>query len=180
MLDEHTNARDAAKALFMLYKDELYQYARFTLGSPIEADDFVQDVFLKTIRSWDSFQHQSSPRTWLWSIARHTMKDRIRKIKRSPTQTDSSAIDQLEDRAINADETIALTLEWAIRQLPIPYRQAVVLRLVQDKSSMEVAEILGWSESKVRVTLHRATQRLRTLLSDHMPNRQWEESSHER
>lgn len=172
MLDEHTNARDAAKTLFRMYKDELYQYARFTLGNPTEADDFVQDVFLKAMRTWDRFQHQSTSRTWLWSIARHTMKDKMRKIKRTGKRQDTAVIDELMDKRTESDTDAALTLEWAIRKLSVPYRQVIVLRLIQDKSSAEVAEILGWSDPKVRVTLHRATQQLRALLTD---DKQWRE-----
>lgn len=155
-------ARDAVSRLFEAYGDGVYQYVRYSLSNPVEAEDITQDVFLEALRSWSNFRGGSSEKTWLWSIARHRIQDRLRQRGREgvSAELDEDAL----PGGVAADTDTRLDLERALRQLSIDQRQVFTLRIIQDKPAAEVASILGWSNVKVRVTLHRALKALESLL----------------
>ena len=155
-------ARDAANRLFELYGDGVYQFIRFSLSNPVEAEDIAQDVFLEAFRSWNSFRGGSSEKTWLWSIARHRIQDRIRQRGREGASAELD-LDSLAD-SVSPDPDTLLDLERSLQHLSLDQRQVFTLRVIQDKPAAEVASILGWSNVKVRVTLHRALKALESLL----------------
>ena len=73
----------AARKLFEQHGDEVYRYIRFTIGNASDADDILQDVFLRVLESWHRFHHHSSPKTWLWSIVNNCMREYFREQKRA-------------------------------------------------------------------------------------------------
>lgn len=153
-MSQTETSSEAVKRLFEDYADEVYQYLRFTLGRPSEAEDIVQDVFLEALRAWPRFEGRSSEKTWLWSIIRHKMVDRLRQRQRGRAETSAQV-----GEGASEDVDIAATrvdLERSLQRLPLAQRQVFILRIIQDKSSSEVSQLLGWSNVKVRVTLHRA------------------------
>jgi RNA polymerase sigma-70 factor (ECF subfamily) len=153
------SSSEAARMLFDQSGDEVYRYIRFTVGSEADAEDILQDVFLRVLQSWSHFNHRSSPKTWLWSIANNCLREYFRKQRRShgivPYERD------IED-STQADRTLFLELERSLDCLTIPQRQVFVERIIHEKSSTETSEALGWSEAKVRTTLHRAIKNIRT------------------
>lgn len=159
------NGLDAAAAteqLYELYKGDIYKYARFSLGSPLDAEDVVQDVFIQVLRKWHQFRGEASPKTWLWAITRSSIIDRARKIKKYGREVPNH-----DGQEPSAEEQSYQTIETEqlLTSLPENYRQVIVLRILQDMSTMDTAYILGWSESKVKVTLHRAIEKLRIQLN---------------
>lgn len=156
-------ASDAVERLFDRHADEIYQYVRFTLGDAAEAEDLVQDIFLDALKSWPAFRGHSSERTWLWAIARHRLTDRMRQRSRR-----SAALIATTDPGITGPEDTAalrLDLEQSLQQLPAPQRQVFIVRIIQDQSTSEAAQLLGWSPVKVRVTLHRALKALKARMT---------------
>ena len=162
------NSREAIDRLFEQHGDEIYQFARFSLGNPIEAEDIVQDVFLQALRSWDVFRGDSSERTWLWSITRHRLQDQFRQRRRQGNVDSGLDVNDLESVERSDPDTL-LDLEHGLRHLSIAQRQVFTLRIVQDKSTSNTARILGWSDIKVRVTLHRALKAMKHLLVQSEP-----------
>ncbi|MCL6443090.1 MAG: sigma-70 family RNA polymerase sigma factor [Alicyclobacillus sp.] len=158
MADIQDQAKRAIQELLEQYGNEIYQYALYTLGDRSLAEDAVQEIFLRALQAWPRFEHRSSPRTWLWAIARNHVRDVIRKKRRAGHQaevllehvTHQPCDDHLLDR---------IELESALQSLPVSYRQVIILRVIQDRPVREVAELLGWSEVRVRVTLHRAIKK---------------------
>ncbi|WP_274436572.1 RNA polymerase sigma factor [Alicyclobacillus sp. ALC3] len=147
-----------ARELFERYGDDVYRYLRFSLGSAHDADDLLQDVFVQVLQSWERFEHRSTERTWLFSIANHCVHDFLRKSnRRTPTV---EITEDLADRTV-IDWDIPIALEHSLRHLTLPQRQVFVMRVVQDVSTAETAAVLGWSEAKVKVTLHRAVKEIR-------------------
>ncbi len=147
--------------MFELYANDLYRYVRLTLGGH-EAMDVVQEVFLRAFRSWDTFRHDANEKTWLFTIARNYIFDLLRK-KRTETN-----FLQNYDPPFAKDETATvetfIVLEQALTHLKKTYRHVFVLRHVENLTVQETAQVLGWSESKVRTTDHRAIGQLRKLL----------------
>ncbi len=171
MASTDEDARQAVSRLFDLYADDIYRFVRFSLGNPAEVEDIVQDVFLQAMRSWGGFRGASSEKTWLWSIARHRMVDWIRRRGRETTGIGED-MDRLE--GAHSDPDALIDLELTLRRLPMEQRQVLILRIVQDKSSAEAAGILGWSNVRVRVTLHRALKALEGLLAQEESSREGE------
>lgn len=153
------DAAAATEELFSLYKSDVYRYARFTLGSASDAEDIVQEVFLRVLKNWDKFRGDANPKTWLWTITRRCIVDRARKRHRDKNQT--SFEEQLGGYVVDSNSTAALEVEELLKTLTPDQREVVTLRLIQDWSTAKTAEILGWSESKVKTTLHRAVTRIR-------------------
>ncbi len=174
------SAREAIDRLFERYGDEVYQFARFSLADLAEAEDVVQDVFLQALRSWQDFRGDSSERTWLWSIARHRLQDQIRRQGRRGGHEESGVdMDSLAGAAPSDPDAI-VDLERSLQHLSIEQRQVFTLRMIQDKSTAETARVLGWSDIRVRVTLHRALKALGRLLVSVEPLPEGEGSYHGR
>ncbi len=155
-------AGKAVERLFGRYGDEIYRFARFSLGSSPEAQDVVQEVFLGALRNWDRFAGRSSERTWLFAIAKHAIADSLRRRRSDP----SESTERLQ--SVQAAEDVGLgrlDLEASLRLLPIAQRQVFILRIIEDRSVAETSTLLGRSAVWVRVTLHRALRRLRESLS---------------
>lgn len=165
MVGNQLPPRDAIKLLFEQYGTEIYQYIRYTLGDPMIAEDVVQEIFLRALKAWPKFEHRSSARTWLWSIVRNHLRDVLRQKKKLAMQV---ALDEefIENFDTGQDSFSVVELESVLQSLTIPYRQVVTLRIIQDKSNQEVAELLGWTEAKVRVTFHRALKKLKQIFSE--------------
>lgn len=158
------SAKEGIHSLFDLYANDIYRYARFTLQDHAEAKDVVQEVFLRAFRQWDRFRHESSYKTWLLSITRNYMYDVLRKRKTQSNYLDAYTPPYHSDPTTTTDDLIVL--EQSLAKLKDAYRHVIVLRHVEGLSVHEVAQILDWSEGKVRTTLHRALKQLRSEMGD--------------
>ncbi|MCL6442200.1 MAG: RNA polymerase sigma factor [Alicyclobacillus sp.] len=153
------DASEATRFLFDAYADAVYRYARYILRDSTEAEDAVQDIFIKVLRSWDQFQGRADPKTWLWTITRHHLYDRLRKRKADGLlfMQLSNAIEEM----VQVSQPHDLEIEELLLGLKLSYRQVLVLRYLEGMATEEIAAALGWSHAKVRTTLHRAIKELR-------------------
>ncbi|MFD1673327.1 RNA polymerase sigma factor [Alicyclobacillus fodiniaquatilis] len=165
MDDFQSSTANAIKDLFEKYGDEVYQYVRYTLGDAIQAEDVVQEIFLRALQAWPRFEHRSSSRTWLWSIVRNYLSDVLRRKKRNKRFTEID-LEIMADTLSVSDSFASVELDSVLQSVPAVYRQVIILRIIQDKTSKEVAELLGWTENKVRVTLHRALKKLQHIIGE--------------
>lgn len=153
---------------FDTYSDDVYKFLVYYMSTP-DVEDIVQDVFIKAIDRYDSFRGESNPKTWLISIARNLAIDQARKKK---TRDWRKLIDIYDYQTNTSPEEQQLTLESklelhrAITELKQTYRDVVVLRGIEELSVAETADILKWSETKVRVTYHRALKNLKTEVEE--------------
>jgi RNA polymerase sigma-70 factor, ECF subfamily len=163
------------------------------LGSFDEAEDHVQEVFLRAWRSRERFQGRSSPRTWLYRVATNACLDTLRRDARwaAPARSsapagsgpsiaampwvqpypdsllDEVAADQPGPEAVTVSrETISLAFLATIQLLPPRQRAVLILRDVVSWPAAEVAELLDMSVPAVNSTLRRA----RTTLRDQWPD----------
>lgn len=158
---EGQSASDVSLMLFEQHGDEIYRYVLYTVTDESDTDDIVQDIFLRVLQSWKRFNHKSSPKTWLWSITNNCLREYFRNKKK-----------QQEVIPLNgdyADESASgtlteLDLQQSLKRLNPPQRQVFVERVIHKSSTSETAVLLGWSEAKVRTTLHRATIKIREFL----------------
>ncbi len=135
--------------------------------SRTDADDLVQEVFVKAFRALGSLREPRALGAWLATIARTRAADwRRRRPAEDPLTDDISAADSPRAEAANALRTI--------RSLPEAYRETLVLRLVEGLTGPEIAERTGLTHGSVRVNLHRGMHLLRERLG--LPQREGENS----
>jgi RNA polymerase sigma-70 factor, ECF subfamily len=156
--DEH----DAIAQLFRMHSNDVFRYARLTLGNHTEAKDVVQEVFFRAFRSWSTFRQDSNPKTWLLSIARNYISDLLRKKRRERKFMAEYEAPSIKDETVST-ETIMI-LEQSLHELKETYREVFVLRHVEGLSIQETAKLLACSEGNIRTTDYRAIHKLRELM----------------
>ena len=165
-----------AEALASL--DSLYRVALRLTRSPADAEDLVQETFLKAFRAADQFEPGTNLRAWLFTILHNTARNRARDRARDVVSVDSDAVDRATEvqpssgRAETPEtallrETLAPELQTAIDALPDAFRQAVWLRDVEEFSYAEIAKMLsvpiGTVMSRISRGRHMLFERLNHL-----------------
>ena len=141
----------------MAYVDSLYRTALRLTHVPADAEDLVQETYLKAFRAADRFQAGTNLRAWLFTILHNTARNRARDRARDTVTADSEVVDRAEESAgveagngrVETPETLLLRdtltpdLQAAVEALPDAFRQAVWLRDVEEFSYAEIAEMLA-------------------------------------
>src|SRR3954454_23168625 len=134
--------------------DSLYRTALRLTRAPADAEDLVQDTYLKAFRAADSFEPGTNLRAWLFTILHNTARNRARDRARDNVTIDSETVDQAADlltSGADADATpeallmrgaLDPELQAAIDALPEAFREAVWLRDVEEFSYAEIAAML--------------------------------------
>jgi len=132
------------------------------VGNKSDAEDLVQETFVRVLESWPSYRRAASERTWVWAIARHCLSEYFRK-KRREHQALTTLTDHLRLHEDSGSVSCSVEIVEALQQLTVAQRHVLICRTVQDLSVRDTAKLLGFSEAKVRVALHRAVKRLREV-----------------
>jgi RNA polymerase sigma-70 factor (ECF subfamily) len=163
-------ARDGDRAAF----GRLYDcYARMVHGillarvPPREVDDLVQEVFLSALRQLHALRDVSRFGAWLGTITRNRANDYFRKTIPVEKVTEPVSENQAESRTTNrAAEQEADVILAVVRALPEPYREPLILRLVEGMTGPEIAARTGLTHGSVRVNLFRGMRLLREKLDE--------------
>lgn len=155
------------------YHQDLFQFLIYLVQNRQVAEDLTQEVYIRVLKSYDSFQGKSSEKTWLFSIAKNVAIDHFRKQAVRKKRTMESFDWETMQLASSEMEPADLTLlndemQQMLRQLNTctgDQKMVIVLRYFQQLSIAETAEALGWTESKVKTTQHRAIHYLRQAMS---------------
>jgi len=153
--------------LYLLHGSRMKSMARNLLGTASDAEDAVQDTFLKIHRSIASFRGQSSFATWTFRILINTCYDarasRMRKKEVARDEPGETA-PRPEPRAASAHPSLRLALERAVAQLTGHQRDVFLLYEVEGFRHSEIATILEISETASKNTLFQAKKNLRQML----------------
>ena len=154
-------------ALVETYSALLFRVAYSVLRSRAEAEDVVQDSFVRVIEKRRMLGEVREMRVWLVRIAWNLALDRRRRIR--PDQMDTVFAEQLAARSMAADEALDEAERMRrvlaeMERLPKAEREVLVLSAIEELGTAEMAEVLGRSESAVRALLFRARTRLRERL----------------
>ncbi len=157
------------------YMDDVYRFALSLSRNPADAEDLVQETFLRAFRSWHTFQKGSDARRWLFTICRNAFL-RSREKVRHEVEADGGDTETLAAVRTHADMQddgtaeilsridLAPALRSALDQLAEPFRSAVVLVDVEDQSYEAASEILGVPIGTVRSRLFRGRRQLQDKL----------------
>jgi RNA polymerase sigma-70 factor (ECF subfamily) len=163
-------ARGGDRAAFGRLYD---RYARMVHGillarvPPREVDDLVQEVFLSALRQLHALREISRFGAWLATITRNRANDYFRRAIPDEKVTEPVDENQPESRSTNhAAEQEAAIILAVVRALPEPYREPLVLRLVEGMTGPEIAARTGLTHGSVRVNLYRGMQLLREKLGE--------------
>jgi RNA polymerase sigma-70 factor, ECF subfamily len=154
-------------ALVGTYSALLFRVAHSVLRSEGEAEDVVQDVFVRVLEHRRSLGGVRDMRVWLVRIAWNLAVDRRRRVR--PEQLDERFVEGLvagnvpADRAVDEARRMKAVFE-EMERLPRAERNVLLLSAVDELGTAEMAEVLGRSESAVRALLFRARTRLRERL----------------
>ena len=161
-----TTFEDLAMPLF----DQLYNFARWLTQDTAEAEDLVQETYAKALRGFSSFQLGTNFRAWMYRILRNSFLS-----SRTGLKTMVAIDEETEEKLLPAEsttpESILIeqasreTVQQALADLPVPFREILLLCEVEEMSYQEISETLAIPMGTVMSRLSRARKALRNLLA---------------
>jgi RNA polymerase sigma-70 factor (ECF subfamily) len=170
--------RSEFEALTLEHMDALYGAALRLTRSPKDAEDLVQDTFLKAFRFFDSFERGTNIKAWLFKIQTNTFINKYRRKVKEREVAETPAEDIVLDRFVSSEQVRALQdpegdffgrllsdeVVEALDQVPVDFRMVVILADIQGFSYKEIAEIVGCPVGTVMSRLFRG----RRILQKHL------------
>ena len=151
--------------------DSLYNFARWMAQNSNDAEDLVQETYLKALRSFASFQPGSNFRAWIFKILRNNFLSSRSKLEwRMTVALDPEedgpepAVDTETPEVILINRADSETVQRAIADLPVHYRETLLLCEVEEMSYLEIAEVLSIPIGTVMSRLARARKSVRESL----------------
>jgi RNA polymerase sigma-70 factor (ECF subfamily) len=159
--------------LYDEYHQDVFQFLIYLVKNRHLSEDLMHEVYIRAFKAYDRFEGKSSEKTWLFSIAKNVAIDHFRKTavrkKHSAEHFDwetqqltSSERIPEEVASLNEDKVL---LYKALDQCTGDQKLVIIMRFFQGLSIAETADVLEWSEGKVKTTQHRAIKALREKLS---------------
>jgi RNA polymerase sigma-70 factor (ECF subfamily) len=161
--------RDAA----LPHLDEVYTLARYLMRNTDNAEDAVQECFLRALRHFDSYRGPAM-KPWLLAILRNVCNTEFARRSRGEVATDYAQDElvpeempmwqepQASPEKMMLQQQDSATIRWLVAELPEPFREAIVLREMNDLSYKEIAEVAGVPVGTVMSRLSRARAMLRS------------------
>ncbi len=175
MADQADFERDA-----MQYTRQLYSAAMRMTRNPSDAEDLVQETYLKAYRAYHTFQEGTNLKAWLYRILTNTYINKYRKDSRRPSEVDLGTVEDMylyrrlgseesaeaarttEDRVL--DGLVESDVKQAVEELPETFRMPVLLADLEGFSYKEIAEILDIPIGTVMSRLHRGRKAMQKRL----------------
>jgi RNA polymerase sigma-70 factor (ECF subfamily) len=168
---EHDKARRFRDAA-LPYLDDVYSLARYLMRNPADAEDAVQECYVRALRHFDSYRGPAM-KPWLLTILRNVCNAEFARRRKQETPTDfvederTSELQPMWQDPTSSPESLMVrqqdddTIRRLVAALPQPFREAIVLREVNDLSYQEIAEVAGVPVGTVMSRLARARSMLR-------------------
>ena len=139
----------------------VYAYVAYRMGDGAEAEDVTSATFERALRYRNSYDpNKGDPVSWLFGIARRCVSEAL--VERS---LQAGELPELEDPADVAGDTLRrLDLQQAMERLEVRERELLALRYGSDLSTRQISDLMDATPNAIDVALHRARQRLRTVL----------------
>lgn len=148
--------------LLEMYADTVYRLAFSRTRNKQDAEDIMQDVFMKYIKADVKFNDEEHRKAWLLKVTINTTKTLLT----SAWFRHRSNLDEIEEGLSAEMEVEKSEVYYAVMQLPIKYRSVVHLFYYEEYSIKEICEIMGMKESTVKSLLHRSRKMLEKILKE--------------
>jgi RNA polymerase sigma-70 factor (ECF subfamily) len=161
------------KALFEIlmrrHNQRIYRIVRGILNNDAEAEDVMQEAYVRSYQHLASFEGRSTFVTWLTRIAMHEAFARVQRLKRQTSLDDDVQTTAVANPENSPERNVANmelhnALESAISSLPPKYRSVIIMRDVEEMTTAEAASLMEISEESLKVRLHRARAMVRRAL----------------
>lgn len=164
--DAQRGNKEAFGMLYDAYVKHIYDFVYYKTHHKETAEDIVSHVFIKAMRGIEKIDPAKSFKSWIYRIAQNTVIDHYRSRKQ---HTDIDDAWDIHDESIDIEHDVDTKEKLAkvkkiIETLPQPQRDIVIMRVWQDLSYKEIAEIVGKSERNCMVIYSRAIEKLRDLV----------------
>ena len=158
----HQGDEDAFRILYRRHTPAVYQFVlRLVGGNVQEAEDVIQETWMRAARGLEGFRWQSALKSWLTGIALNRVRETARKKKRSLVEVDGD----WEMPATVADPGQRVDLDRALELLPQGFRTVLVLHDVEGYTHQEIGSRLGITDGTSKSQLHGARRAMRRLLN---------------
>ena len=150
--------------------DQLYNFAHWLTQDRTEAEDLVQETYAKALRGFDLFRPGTNFRAWMYKILRNTFLTSRTGMRAAMDQFDEEKADTILPPVTTTPETLLVDktnrelLQQALGELPVTFREVVLLADVEEMSYQEIAETLAIPPGTVMSRLSRARAALRQLV----------------
>ena len=166
---QSTHERESAfRSLVSQYKEKLYWHIRNLVLCHEDADDVLQNTFIKVFRNIDSFKGDSKLYTWMFRIATNEaisfINKRAKRANTSSEEIKDRAIARLETDVYFEGEAIQLQLQKAINTLPQKQQLVFNMKYFEDHTYEELSEILGTSTGGLKSSYHIAVKKITEYL----------------
>ncbi|NMA01533.1 MAG: RNA polymerase sigma factor [Clostridia bacterium] len=158
--------------LYQKYKNPIFSYIFYLAGDRSVAEEICQDVFLKVYLNIAKFEGRSSLKTWIYTIARNTYFDYVRKTKKEVAIEDlENYTSDLVDKDMGPEEhatKIATRelIEKTLNQINEKYRMLLILRDIQNLSYKEISEITEMELNTVKVGIYRGRREFQKIYQE--------------
>ncbi|RNC86966.1 MAG: RNA polymerase sigma factor [Winogradskyella sp.] len=168
-LQDNASKEAAFRELLSTYKERLYWHIRKIVISHDDADDVLQNTFIKVFRSIDKFKGESKLYSWMYRIATNESITHINKNakrhKISSEEIQNNAINNLKADVYFEGSEIQLKLQKAIATLPQKQQMVFNMKYFDDMKYKEISEILETSEGALKASYHIAVKKIETFLT---------------
>ena len=164
---------EAFAEIVKIYLDQIYNFVYRLVGDRDAAEDLAQETFVKAWKNLKKFDQKRNFRTWIFTIAKNTTYDWLKKKKEIPfsTFTDEegeSWLENVADENILPDEILARSdlaeeMEKILEKIPVHYRAILLLHYKEDFSLHEIAEILGEPYNTIKSRHQRGLGKMKDL-----------------
>lgn len=153
------------KDIYQTYSPKVHRLCLGYTGNAMEADDLLQEVFIKAWQNLDKFRGESQISTWIYRIAVNTCLHHLRSQKNKKNVDIDKTIIKKEEETDDKEQQIQL-LYKCISELSEADRLIITL-LLEEVPYSEIAEVTAISEGNLRVKIHRIKQQLSTIYAKH-------------
>jgi RNA polymerase sigma-70 factor (ECF subfamily) len=155
--------------LVATYAGEIHHYLWRMLQDPQDADDVLQESFLRALRAYPRLAPDSNLCAWLYKIASNTALTHIQQRTRSNKRYQELVSEESSTQGSGYDQLMRLAVRQAVETLPDKQRISLLLRYYQGLEFSEIGEILACSPEAARANLSQAIRKLRRMLTEDEP-----------
>jgi len=170
-LKSNSQKEQAFRVLIELYKERLYWHIRNIVKSHDDADDVLQNTFIKVYRNINNFKGDSKLYSWMYRIATNEsitlINKNAKRLQVSSEEIQQLAINNLESDVYFEGSTIQLKLQKAISTLPEKQQLVFNMKYFQDLKYKEISNILETSEGALKASYHLAVKKIEAYLTQH-------------